>query len=662
MESQRDVVDNLTCEATLMLAPVGMVIIALPSLVFVSANNLFLEAVSLTAIVGRAWADVFADLVGTETDEAIQRVAEGHSAKLELSLARLGEADARYCSLALEPIRNAEGRPQAILGIAVDVTDLVVRRREAEALAARARMGEERYRALLETIDDGFCVIELVLDEMATPVDYRFLEANRAFLRQAGIPDAVGRTAKELAPSLDASCLEWLWRVATSGEPGGFENHTVGADRLFDVFATRLGDATNRHVALVFKDVTARKENERTSGAVLACEQSARQDAEAANQLKDEFLAAVSHELRTPLNAMLGWVSLLRGGRLDPEKAERALEVIERNARAQAQLIEELLDVSQIAEGKLRLDVDLIELGPVLLAAVEAIRPAAAAKGLRLDVQLPHKGTIRGDAHRLKQVVSNLLVNAVKFTPEGGRVAMTADLQGSSVDLVVADTGIGIAEDVIPHVFERFRQGDSGVTRRSGGLGLGLSIVKHLVELHGGTVSAFSEGHGRGARFDVRLPLALRNRASPPPRSGVRRIGADVASTPNLVGLKVLAIDHPEDTSTAGRGLLEACGAEVTVTSAAEAFRRFQEDAPDIVLMNVEMSEENPFALVAKIRALPSHAGGSIPTVALTAHARKEDRGHCLEAGFSRHLARPFQADELLRVVSLLAERGIRPS
>lgn len=649
--------------ATLEKAPVGFAIVQGPAMIYTVANPRYLEMVSRAGIVGKAWAEVFPELVGTPTHDAVRRAYEGVAVPVQefaVPIVRDGVLREGFYSFTLDPTRAKDGSVTGFIVVAVEVTELVVRRREAEALSLQLRDSEERYRALFGAMDDGFCLMQLLFDERDHPVDYRFLEVNDAFLRHTGLQAPVGKTARELVPNLDDSWFQLYGAVAKTGEPTRFENNAPAMGRWFDVFASRVGAAELRQVGLVFKDVSARRRIEKEKEDLLAAEKSARREAETANRLKDEFLATVSHELRTPLNAMLGWVSLLRTGRVAAEKQSQALRTIERNARSQMQLIEDLLDVSRILEGKLRLDVEPIDLKSVIEAAVETVRLAADARNVRIQTTLTSGGMVMGDAQRLQQVVWNLLANAVKFTPKGGRAHVVLEQLDSSVEVTVTDTGIGIAEDFLPHVFERFRQADGSSTRVQGGLGLGLSIVRHLVEMHGGTASVFSEGKGQGARFTVRLPLALARRSlvTPPPSMRETMLERGFHCPPELDGLRVLAVDDEEDSREMVRSLLESCGAQVEVAgSVAEAFRSFEVSPPAIVLSDLGMPVEDGFSLIAKIRALPPEKGGDTPVVALTAYARTEDRTRCLLAGFSSHLTKPVEPLELVAVVASLAGR-----
>ena len=409
-------------------------------------------------------------------------------------------------------------------------------------------------------------------------------------------------------------------------------------------------------------DVTARHELERQRDELLARERAARAEAEAASRAKDEFLSMVSHELRTPLSSILGWAHMLASPDLEEEKRRRGAEVIGRNARALAALIEDVLDVSRIVAGKLRLDVHPVDPVDVIEMAMETVRPAAEAKGVRLvQVLTDDAGPIMGDAGRLQQVVWNLLANAVKFTRRGGRVQIRLRREGSSIELIVEDDGEGIAPEFLAHVFERFRQQDPSATRAHGGLGLGLSIVRHLVELHGGTVHAASAGKGQGATFTVRIPVApLRagKGAAPAVLAKAAPDALDAEPPVVLAGVRILVVDDEPDSREMLAVLLEGLHAVVeAVPSVREALAAFERQRPDVILSDIGMPQEDGFVLVRKIRARPAAAGGNTPVVALTAGARPEDRTRALRAGFDIHLAKPVQVSELVAVIENLARR-----
>ena len=394
---------------------------------------------------------------------------------------------------------------------------------------------------------------------------------------------------------------------------------------------------------------------------LLFSEKLARNEAERANRLKDDFLATISHELRNPLNAILGWAHMLRLGTLNQANSERAVEVIYRNAKSQTQLVADLLDVSRIISGKLRLDVRTVDLIQIVNAAVDSIRPAAEAKSIRLQTMLdPAAGPISGDADRLQQIVWNLLSNAVKFTPKGGGIKVKVQRIDSHVEVEVSDSGVGISKEFLPYVFDRFRQADASSTRIHGGLGLGLSIVHQLVDLHGGSVSVRSEGEGKGATFTITLPFV--GVVTTPQESESGQPANEVITfdgLPSLEGLTVLVVDDEQDTRDLIRQVLEECGSKViTSRSVAEALEAFQQYQPDILISDLGMPDEDGYSLISKIRALPPERGGNIPAAALTAYARAEDRMRVLRSGFQFHLPKPVDSAELVTVIASLAGRA----
>lgn len=393
---------------------------------------------------------------------------------------------------------------------------------------------------------------------------------------------------------------------------------------------------------------------------LLENEREARAEAERTSQMKDEFLATLSHELRTPLSAILGWAQVLRRGSRDPADLQRGLQTIERNARAQAQLIEDLLDMSRITSGKVLLDMQNVAPAPFIDAAIDTVRPAADAKNIRIDkAYAPGVGTIAGDPARLQQVIWNLLSNAIKFTPSGGAVTIELAQHAGQVAITVRDTGAGIRPEFITHVFERFRQADASTTRRHGGLGLGLSIVKHLIEQHGGTVRADSAGEGQGASFTIELPAAA------PAMSPGKSARAMMIRTPapntgeftlrDLGGVNVLVVDDDRDARELIFRILSDCQATVRIAgSAREAVDAMRASPPDLLISDLGMPEVDGFELLAWVRQLGRDHGGEVPAVALTAFARSEDRLRALEAGFSAHISKPVEPSELIAVVASL--------
>ncbi len=406
-------------------------------------------------------------------------------------------------------------------------------------------------------------------------------------------------------------------------------------------------------------EIEERRRIESEREAILKREQALRAEAEELSRLKDEFLATMSHELRTPLNAIFGWTTLLRTGRLDEPTQERARETIERNARAQKRLIEDLLDVSRIVTGKVNLELAMVDPRRIIEASVETMMPAAQAKGLSLVPLLDAGvGLLRGDPARLQQIVCNLLSNAIKFTPLGGRVEIVLARRGGEAEISVRDTGQGIKPEFLPYVFDRFRQEDGSISRRHGGLGLGLAIVRHLVELHGGTISAASDGEGRGSTFTLRVPI--RPGAAPAqgaePRSSARGGAAASGAAAPLSGVHVLVVDDDPGAREVVAQILESLGARVSLAaSGSVALTLLFERKPHVLVADLGMPEMDGFALIEQVRALDPNLGGRIPAVAVTAYATMQDRLRALHAGYQNHIAKPVEAEELAAVIASLA-------
>lgn len=418
-------------------------------------------------------------------------------------------------------------------------------------------------------------------------------------------------------------------------------------------------EQAERHVEELSRYINELKRSEEEREKILLREQAARSEAEAANRIKDEFLATLSHELRTPLTAIIGWAGLLRSDDFEGELKAQALETVERNARTQAQLIDDLLDVSRIVSGKLLLDVKEIELDRVVTNAIDVVRPAADAKGIRITYDKEQsRGLISGDAARLQQIAWNLLSNAVKFTPGGGQVHVRLEHIKSHIKLSISDNGKGIAPEFLPHVFDRFRQADSTTTRNYGGLGLGLAIVRHLVELHGGTVHVESPGEDAGATFSATFPLlAVSTEAHSEPACNNCK---DVKSSSRLKleGLRVLVVDDEPDTRKVISAVIKKSGAEVrTCASAHEALETLVDWKPDILMSDIGMPGEDGYSLIKKVRSLSAERGGRIPAAALTAYAREEDRERALAAGYQMHVAKPIGSRELIATIAGLAGR-----
>ena len=549
----------------------------------------------------------------------------------------VGEGDAR--------------RAVTLVGTVMDIS-------QAKAAQEALRANEEKYRSLFESIDTGFCVIEMIWDDQGDATDYRFVEMNPAFVAHTGLQDVVGKTIRQVHPGFEQAFIDRYVRVARTGEAIRFEEGSEAMGRWFEAYAFVLRPENRDQIAVLFSDISERRRSEQAL-------QAAKNEAERNSRMKDEFLATLSHELRTPLNAILGWSQVLRADHADPDDLAQGLATIERNARAQTQIIEDLLDMSRIISGKVRLDVQRIDLAPALEAAIETMRPTADAKGIRLQTVLdPIARPVSGDPNRLQQVFWNLLSNAIKFTPKGGRVQVLLERVNSHLEVSVIDSGEGIAADFLPHVFDRFRQADASTTRQHGGLGLGLAIVKQLVELHGGSVRVKSGGRDQGTTFVVSLPLTVLHAEPAPPETERRHPQAGASSAPlpsqnlNLGGVKVVVVDDEVDARALDKRVLEDRGAVVRAAgSAEEVLRLFGEEKPDVLVSDIAMPGEDGYSLIRRVRALRAEGGGNVPAVALTAYARAEDRMKAILAGFQMHVTKPVEPAELLTMVASLAGR-----
>jgi len=498
-----------------------------------------------------------------------------------------------------------------------------------------------QWQLTVDTIPEGVCLVDR---------NGRILHHNAVLARLAGQGEIlVGRDAREV---LDAIMGGAGWDRGTDplDAPRTLERE-IG-DKGWQLTTDNVRDAAGRPggVVCVLRDVSERRRVDAMRTALLQMEQRARREAEATNHAKDEFLAVLSHELRTPLTAMLGWMAMLASGRLNPEAAAHAIEVVDRNTRLQARIIEDLLDVSRIISGKMTLHLEKVELGPALEAAVDSVRTVAAAKMVALEIRLGEgTGCVTGDGGRLQQVFANLLSNAVKFTPSGGRIVVTTTYQGDSVVVAVSDTGRGIPEDLLPFIFEPFRQAEGAQRRTHTGLGLGLAIVRHVVELHGGSVHVASEGSGRGATFSVRLPVGPDVRTTLWPR----RAREDGETAASLHGLRLLLVEDDSDTREVVGALLRDAGAKVVAVASVEAaLEAIGSAPPDVLISDVGMADQDGYDLIRAVRMMPSSGGGLIPAIALSAFARESDRQAALDAGYDRHVAKPVEISVLLAAVA----------
>ncbi len=575
----------------------------------------------------------------------------------------LGDAPERWVEARGRARFDADGKAVSLMGTGVDITE---RKRAEQAL----RESESRFRQLADTVPQMVWV---------TRPDGFHEYYNRRWYEFTGVPegstDGEGWNKVFHPDDQEQAWGRWRHSLAT-GEPYEIEyrlRHHSGEYRwtLGRALPIRDGRGEIERWFGTCTDIDDMKRLVEEREQLLESEHAARTEAEHASRLKDEFLATLSHELRTPLTSILGWARMLRGGGLAGEAAEHALEVIERNAQAQNKLIGDILDVSRIITGQLRLDVRPVDLSAIVTSAVEAARPAAEARGVRLQAVLLASSAaeqISGDADRLQQVVWNLLSNAIKFTSKGGRVQVRLACVDSHVEIVVADSGQGISAEFLPHVFDRFRQADGSTTRRHSGLGLGLAIARQLVELHGGTVHVASAGEGQGATFTVALPLLAMHhvqeggteRTHPMTVDGMGFSGSlPFDCSAQLEGLRVLVVEDEADTCELLRAVLEYCGAEVaTADSANEGMESFAACLPDVLISDIGMPGEDGYALIERVRAREAVCGGGrTPAIALTAYARVDDRARALQAGFEVHLPKPVEPVELVTLVASLAGR-----
>jgi PAS domain S-box-containing protein len=579
-----------------------------------------------------------------EPEAFIARAAAIHSSKdeafdvLQLNDGRIFERHSK--------IQTVNGE---FVGRVWNVRDITEARKLEEAQA--------RLAAIVDSADDA--IIGKTLTSVITSWNRG---AERIFGYTAD--EAIGRSIRMIIPpERQSEENEILSRLSKGERIEHFQTERVRKDGTrvkLSLSISPIKDPSGKIIGAskIARDIAEQIKHEEERESLLDSERAARSEAERASQLKDEFLATLSHELRTPLNAILGWSQLLS---LNPEPAElrEGLDAIQRNARAQTQLIEDLLDMSRIISGKVRLDVQSTDLVEVIDAAFEAVRLSAEAKGIRLRKILDFDaGPVLGDPTRLQQVIWNLLSNAIKFTPKGGSVDILLERVNSHLEITVHDSGVGIKPEFLPAVFERFRQADASTTRSYGGLGLGLSIVKHLVELHGGTVRAKSPGEGQGASFIVSLPLA-------PIRRGEKREHPKAPSPPtfdcqevSLQGIKVLLVDDEPDARSLISRLLIQCKADVIAcASADEGLETAKSFRPDVVISDIGMPGKDGYQFIRELRQIAQDIGKKFPAVALTAFARSEDRTRAMMAGYQVHIAKPIEPQELLATVGSLAGR-----
>jgi signal transduction histidine kinase len=619
-----------------------------------------------------------------------QRVLDGESIALEdeiLPLDREGYLEESYFTLSYSPLAADDGTIGGVLGVVLETTDRVLATRRLRTL--RELSGS----ALAKTPSDAARVAIAALGRNPHDVPFAMLYLTAhdgGFAELVAATGASGNVApaRIVVEDFDSSTTSWpraavgftkrpytilpldvevhggafpepvtraivspLYRPGAPG-PVAFLVMGVNPRRALDETYGTFIELAAEQIAVSISNAIADHDFAR----LMERERAAREEAESSNRAKDEFLAIVSHELRNPMSAVLGWTRMLLTGEVAPEKQKRALETIERNALNQAQLIEDLLDVSRVVSGKLRLEVAPLSFEEVLRAAIDSARPGLEAKELRLQTTIDTSAVaLMGDAVRLQQVVWNLLANAIKFTPKAGSIKVVMSRIDSTIELAISDSGKGISADVLPHVFDRFKQGDSSTTRTYGGLGLGLAISKSIVEMHGGTIAAHSEGDGKGATFVVRLPVSPLRRPPAADASAPRPRTARWQCPPEINGLHVLVVDDDPDGRELLAEILVECGVRVSLaSSAAEAIQHFDRDRPDVLLSDIGMPDEDGYALIKRVRARAPEVGGSVPAASLTAYAGPEDRRRALLAGFNMHVPKPVDPAELVAVVASL--------
>lgn len=543
----------------------------------------------------------------------------------------------RTILLNASPLRRADGTIRGVVGAFADIT--------ARKLAEESmRESAQRYRTLFNAIDEGFCIIQMIFDEDDKPIDYRFLETNPSFEKQTGLINAQGKTIRELIPSHEQSWFDIYGRVIATGQPIRFQNQAGQLRRWYDVYAFRFGQPEDRQVAVLFQDITQRRQDDEQLRAAQRSAENAKAGAEAANNAKNHFLAVLSHELRNPLNPVLATASMLHADpRFDDDTREQ-LEVICRNAELEARLIDDLLDVTRIERGKIELDRRTVELSTILRRAVEVCQPDIEARMLEFGLDTgPAPFWVRADAARLQQVFWNLLRNAIKFTPHGGCVGIRchADKEGFVV-AEVTDSGEGIDPDALGRIFNAFEQAERSITRQFGGLGLGLTISKALVELHGGSIHARSEGKGRGATFAVRLPLV------PSPGTASKQPPQTLPATAARP-LRILLVEDHGDTVRIMRRLLLADGHEVdTAADVGAALTLAGQKEFDLLLSDLGLPDGSGLDLMRALRA----RGVQLPGIALSGFGQEADILASRDAGFAAHLIKPVVLSKLEQTIA----------
>ncbi|MGC1392830.1 MAG: ATP-binding protein, partial [Coleofasciculaceae cyanobacterium] len=604
--------------------------------------------------VGRPFGDINHNLSVADLEAQIIEVISTLTVKVQ----EVQDQTGHWYDLRIRPYRTIDNKIDGAVLILVDIDAL---KRSAEQLLASRNYAE----TIVETMQEALVVMDTNL---------QVIRANRSFYEMFQTTPAA--TEQRLIYELGngqwnieglRSQFEEILPAQSEMQVQDFEveyNFEQIGRKIMLLNAKKLLQANSEEmILLTIKDITQARQLQAELTQLLAQEQSARTAAEAANLAKDEFLSMLSHELRNPLNSLLGWAQLLNRPNIEPARITQGLESIKRSALTQSKLIEDLLDISRITSGKLRLNVYPMSLAPIITAALEVIQVSADAKQIQIESNLdltPHQ--ILGDLERIQQILSNLLSNAIKFTPSDGRVSVTLTYTDSLAQIQVSDTGIGISAEFLPHIFERFRQADGSPTRSNTGLGLGLTIVRHLIELHGGTIEAESSGSGQGSSFIVKLPLKSNLEAATPEKVETTETEdlQPVTEKPSLNGIRLLIVDDEADNRQIFKMLLEQEGCIVTEAASAREALAILSASPrefDVLLSDVSMPEEDGYTLIRQVRALSAEAGGQIPAAALTAYAGSQDQEKAIAAGFQMHLAKPVELLQVALVVATLAGR-----